>query len=232
LSVYGLKNKIKFINIKSSGVKKKITNKYAYFITPKIFLENFIIWSPSLLFAVLFNEEVAAYVAIAQRFGSTPATIFNQAVGVIFHRALVLSKEKYPKKIFSYVIITAVNLFGFYLIIVNLLGVQIRDAISYILGQGWDEVGVIFLIMMPLYLTQILAVLVDKIMIYTDMMGVKLYLYCIYCVILIVSIASSYYFKYNSYEAIELMSVSLSIAYVVSMFAVLFILFLKSKIKD
>jgi O-antigen/teichoic acid export membrane protein len=192
-------------------------SKYSTYVTPKLFIENFIIWAPSLIFAMLYSPEFAGLIAIAQRFGSTPATIFNQAVGLVFHRSLVTGQEKYPVHMFIHILLSWLILIMLFIGVSVLLEIFGKKYASILLGNEWAEVSNVMLLMLPLYIVQIAVVLVDKLMLFLDFLLAKLVFNVIYAVVMLLSIYIAFFIGVNEYAALNIMAVSVSLSYALLM---------------
>lgn len=210
----------KFINI----VKKFNFNKYSKYVTPKIFIENFIFWSPPFLFSLVYGTEIGGVLAIAQRLGSTPITIYNQAYGIIFHRTLVIDSNLDSRKIIKILIANWSLLALIVLMFAFLLSFDSVYVSVLVFGGGWSDVGYVFLLTMPMYFAQMCVVLVDKLFMYLNYFKAKLLFNIAHASIIIISLICSHFMGHGKYFAIFLMSISVALSYFASMMYVLFIL--------
>lgn len=208
----------------SNQFKKFSLNKYSKFVTPKIFIENFIFWSPPFLFALVYGAEIGGVLAIAQRLGSTPITIYNQAYGIIFHRALVLNSNFNPASIIKLLFINW-SVLAFVALIFGFILASNSVYISVLVfGENWSDVGYVFLLTIPMYLAQMCVVLVDKLFMYFSCLKSQLFFNIFHALIILFSLFFSYYMEYSGFFAIFLMSILVALSYFASMIYSLFLL--------
>lgn len=234
-SVFFISKSKRFLNDLNNLLRLKrkvifsIVNKYTLYVTPKILLDNTLVWAPSLLFVFFYSPVVAGLIAVAQRFGSTPATIFNQTIGFTFQRSLVISKQKYPDHIFKWIVYS--SLVGFVLFFCTSIVMENygQNIVIFLLGSEWIEVSQVFIAMLPLYFMQIIVILVDKMMLYMGYIKAKLLFNFIHLIVMILSTMFCFYAGVDAYVALGVMSSSVTVSYFFAIFISLsFVYYMKN----
>lgn len=198
-------------------------SRYSMYVTPKLFLDNFIIWSPPFFVALIYGPEMGGLMTIVQRLGGMPVTLFNQSIGLIFHRSLVLDNSKnlliIRKKMITY--------WCFLLFISSMCGIVLyhfSEAIfSKMFGDEWTDAGHFLLLCLPMYTLQTCGVLCEKIFLYLNHLKIMLAFNIAISVVIVCAFCFSYIFEQAANQAISFMGLSVAAVYIASMILVLFI---------
>jgi O-antigen/teichoic acid export membrane protein len=148
---------------------------YARYVTPKVLLENFVIWAPAFLIALLHGPLAAGLVSIAQRLGATPVTIFNQSFGSVLHRKL--SRMESPTRrsiVLLLVIVSSVTTAMYFATdkILQVAGVRLFEAVF---GSAWGGLAEIIELLLPVYCVQFALVPLERILLQRKMLRLNLF---------------------------------------------------------
>jgi O-antigen/teichoic acid export membrane protein len=148
---------------------------YARYVTPKVLLENFVIWAPAFLIALLHGPLAAGLVSIAQRLGATPVTIFNQSFGSVLHRKLSRNEAPTRSSIVILLLIVSSVTGAMYVATDKILKVAGTRLFETVFGPAWGGLAEIIELLLPVYCVQFALVPLERILLQRKMLGLNLF---------------------------------------------------------
>lgn len=197
--------------------KEKLLTEYSKFVTPKIFVENFIAWAPPFFVALIYGPELGGFMAVVQRIGSSIVTVYNQTIGLMFHRSLVQQSSAGYNKLIHRLIMKWLFLLVIGIVFYIVLFQYSTQIFKNVLGVEWSEAGSLFLLSLPMYVFQACNVLSEKVFLYYLRFEALLITNVITLILMLVVFSVSLSFDYNINQAIVLMSILSAFSYISTM---------------
>ncbi|MGF1476619.1 MAG: lipopolysaccharide biosynthesis protein [Geminicoccaceae bacterium] len=114
-------------------------------------------WSPALFLAAFYGAEVAGWFALAQRVMGTPMRFVGNAIARVFLAeapTLMRNDAKKLRRLFTRITVRLLAMGGLIAAIVLVAG---PGLCALVFGQAWIETGYLMQMLVPIYLSQLIA---------------------------------------------------------------------------
>lgn len=198
-------------------ILKHVARQKSYFLllTPASVMEAALVWLPPSIFALLFDPVAGGLIALVQRFGSAPLTIANQSMAQLFHREASRVVGHRNGLIFKVLLGVIGVTFPVLVLLLWILWTWGDIIALNLLGPNWEKAGFVALVFLPLYYTQFLSLMTNRLILIWDKMHIKFGSSVLHLILFGVSVVLSKTLNLDWQTAICLMSAVLCTSHII-----------------